>query len=265
MRSETWFEAVRPTLAVRGKKVLFLSTPKGRNWFYDIFELGRSSDNENYKSYQGTSMDTPFISEEEIDDAKKTLPPSIYKQEYMAEFIDDGGEVFSDINRNTFDRYPVPSGTMYCGIDIGRINDFTVATIMDSSGNVIDIYRNNKLQWAELVDDLLAFIRKYNAVTLIEVNSTGDVVFEQLNAKYNNIEPFVTTNKTKQEVIEGLVLDFNNQAIKVPSKQLFEPLVNELGYFTFEYNPKTRSIKYGHPSGLHDDTVISLALIVYVD
>ena len=263
MRSETWFEAVRPTLAVRGKKVLFLSTPKGRNWFYDIFELGRSSDNENYKSYQGTSMDTPFISEEEIDDAKKTLPPSIYKQEYMAEFIDDGGEVFSDINRNTFDKYPVPSGTMYCGIDIGRINDFTVATIMDSSGNVIDVYRNNKLQWAELVDDLLAFIRKYNAVTLIEVNSTGDVVFEQLNAKYNNIEPFVTTNKTKQEVIEGLVLDFNNQAIKIPSKQLFEPLVNELGYFTFEYNPKTRSIKYGHPSGLHDDTVISLALANY--
>lgn len=266
MRSETWFEAVRPTLAVRGKKVLFLSTPKGRNWFYDIFQLGNSVDNDNYKSYQGTSMDTPFISKEEIDDAKKTLPPNIYRQEYMAEFIDDGGEVFSNIDRCTFENYrdyPAPNGQMYCGIDIGRINDYTVATIMDKEGRVVSVYRNNKLQWAELVNDLLTFIRKYNAITLIEVNSVGDVVFEQLKSKYNNIEPFITTNKSKQEVIEGLILDFNDGNIQIPSKELFQPLYDELGYFTYEYNPKTRSIKYGHPNGLHDDCVISLALVNY--
>lgn len=263
MRPETWYEAVRPTLAVRGKKVLFLSTPKGRNWFHDIFELGNSVDYDNYKSYRGTSLDTPFISEEEINDAKKTLPPNIFKQEYMAEFIDDGGEVFSNISDNTFEQYPTPNGTLYCGIDIGRVNDYTVATIIDSQGNIIDIYRNNKLQWAELVNDLHNFIRKYNAVTLIEVNSVGDVVYEQLKAKYNNIEPFITSNKSKQEVIEGLILDFNNQAIKIPSKKLFQPLYDELGYFTYEYNPKTRSIKYSHPPGLHDDTVISLALANY--
>ena len=265
MRSETWFEAVRPTLAVRGKKCLFLSTPKGRNWFYDIYELGNSIDNENYNSYRGTSMDTPYISKDEIDDAKKTLPPNIFKQEYMAEFIDDGGEVFSNIDKNTYKwgSKQEHSGQLYCGIDIGRVNDFTVATIMDSRGKVIDIYRNNKLQWADLISDLHSFIRNYNAVTLIEVNSVGDVVFEGLNAVYPNISPFVTTNKSKQEIIEGLVLDFNSNNILIPSKDSFQPLYDELGYFTFEYNPKTRSIKYGHPSGLHDDTVISLAIANY--
>ena len=263
MRPETWYEAVRPTLAVRGKKVLFLSTPKGRNWFHDLFELGNSIDYDNYKSYKGTSKDTPFISEEEINDAKKTLPPSIFKQEYMAEFIDDGGEVFQNINNNTFEQYPSPNGTLYCGIDIGRVNDYTVATIIDSQGNIIDIYRNNKLQWAELVNDLHKFISKYNAVTLIEVNSVGDVVYEQLKSKYNNIEPFITSNKSKQEAIEGLILDFNEGNVRIPSKKLFQPLYDELGYFTFEYNPKTRSIKYSHPPGLHDDTVISLALANY--
>jgi len=263
MRVETWSEAVRPTLAVRGKKVLFLSTPKGKNWFYDIFELGNSSDYPNYKSYKGTSMDTPFISEEEIDDARQTLPPNVFKQEYMAEFIDDGGEVFSNINNNTFDKYPAKQGQLYCGIDLGRVNDFTVATVVDKQGNVIDIYRNNKLQWSELVADLLTFIRRYNCVTLIEVNSIGDVVFEQLKSKYNNIQPFVTTSKSKQEVIEGLILDFNEGNVKIPSKKLFQPLYDELGYFTYEYNPKTRSIKYTHPSGLHDDCVISLCLANY--
>ena len=263
MRPETWFEAVRPTLSVRGKKVLFLSTPKGKNWFYDLFKLGDSPDNPNYKSYKGSSYDTPFISEEEINDAKQTLPANIFKQEYLAEFLDDGGEVFSNIDINSFNEYPKPNGTLYCGIDLGRMEDYTVATIMDSGGNVIDIYRNNKQQWSSLVDDLTSFIRKYNAVTLIEVNSIGDVVFEQIKSKYNNINAFVTTNKTKQEIIEGLILDFNQNNIKIPSKQLFQPLYSELGYFTYEYNPKTRSVKYGHPNGLHDDTVISLALANY--
>jgi len=263
MRGETWYEAVRPTLAVRGKKVLFLSTPKGKNWFYDLFKLGESVDHPNYKSYRGSSMDTPFIVKEEIDDARKTLPEQIYKQEYMAEFIDDGGEVFSGLDNNTFDNYPAKTGTVYCGIDVGRVDDYTVATIMDTNGNVLDIYRNNKQQWATLVNELYSFITKYNAVTCIEVNSTGDVIYEQLKSKYNNINAFVTTNKTKQEIIEGLILDMNEKTVMIPSKQLFPPLYSELSTFTYEYNPKTRSIKYGHPTGLHDDTVISLALANY--
>ena len=263
MRREVWDEAVRPTLAVRGKKVLFLSTPKGKNWFYDIFKLGESSDHENYVSYKGTSMDTPFISEEESDDAKKTLPENVFKQEYQATFIDDGGEVFSNVDGCVYDGYPEPVGKLYCGIDLGRQNDYSVATIMDSNGNVIDVYRNNKQQWSSLVSELTAFIRKYNATTYIEVNSIGDVVYEQIKSKYNDIKPFVTTNKSKQEVIEGLILDINEANIGIPSKELFSPLYDELSYFTFEYNPKTRSIKYGHPNGLHDDCVISLALANY--
>ena len=263
MRGEVWYEAIRPTLAVRGKKVLFLSTPKGKNWFHDLFKLGESVDYPNYKSYKGTSLDTPFISKEEIDDAKKTLPENVFKQEYMATFIEGGGEVFTGIDKCTYDEYPRGEGQLYCGIDLGKQNDYSVATIMDKHGNVLDIYRNNKQQWADLVNDLTSFIRKYNANTLIEVNSVGDVVYEQIKAKYNNIEPFITTNKSKQEVIEGLILDFNEQNVRIPSRKLFSPLYDELGYFTYDYNPKTRSVKYGHPNGLHDDCVISLALTNY--
>ena len=44
---------------------------------------------------------------------------------------------------------------------------------------------------------------------------------------------------------------------------LFAPLLSELEVFTYQYNPKTRSIRYGHPTGLHDDCVISLAIVNY--
>jgi hypothetical protein len=95
------------------------------------------------------------------------------------------------------------------------------------------------------------------------VNSIGDVIYEEIKNRYRDIHPFTTTNKSKQELIEGLILDFNEGGIHIPSKNLFNPLYQELETFTYDYNPKTRSIKYGHPTGLHDDCVISLALANY--
>ena len=263
MKGEAYFEAIRPTLAVKGKKVLFLSTPKGKNWFYDLYNLGLTDDNKNYKSYKGSSYDTPYISEEEINDAKRTLPEGVFRQEFMAEFLDGGGEVFSNINKNTFDKFTSKEGKVFCGIDLGRLEDYTVATFMDSQGKVIDVYRKNQTDWGTLVNDLVTKLKEHDAVGLIEVNSIGDVIYEQIKKKYRNIHPFVTNNKTKQEIIEGLILDFNEGNIHIPSRDLFSPLYDELEYFTYDYNPKTRSIKYGHPTGLHDDCVISLALTNY--
>lgn len=263
MKNETWSEAVRPTLAVRGKKVLFLSTPKGKNWFYELFNLGLSSDYEDYISYYGSSYDTPYINPKELIDAKKTLPENVYKQEYLAEFIDGGGEVFSNINSYTFDKYPSPQGQIYAGIDLGRHEDYTVITCMDGSGNVVDIYRTNKREWRVIIEDLLKILKQHKAIGLIEVNSVGDVIYEQLKSKYKDIHPFTTTSKTKQELIEGLILDLNEGNLMIPSKKVFNPLYQELETFTYDYNPKTRAIKYGHPTGLHDDCVISLALANY--
>ena len=261
MKEQAWQEAIRPTLSVRGKKVLFLSTPKGKNWFYKMYNLGKGGDNENYKSYRGSSFDTPFIDEKEILDAEKTLPRSIYEQEYLATFINDGGEVFTNIK--TFSTYPQPEGQIYCGIDLGRQVDYSVALFMDSKGRVIDTYRNNKSSWGEMVEDISKKINKYEAITLVEVNSIGDVIYEQLKNKVKSIYPFVTSNKSKQEIIEGLILDFNSDMIHIPSQELFSPLYNELNTFTYQYSQKTRSIKYGAPEGLHDDCVMSLALTNY--
>tara|TARA_R110000796_G_scaffold39353_2_gene98227 strand:+ start:83 stop:760 length:678 start_codon:yes stop_codon:yes gene_type:complete len=91
MRNEAWAEAIRPVFAVRGKKILFISTPKSKNWFYDMFQLGLNMDHPRYKSYTGSSYDTPYIDPEEISDAQKTLPKAIFQQEYLASFIDNGG------------------------------------------------------------------------------------------------------------------------------------------------------------------------------
>ena len=263
MKPDAWTEAIRPTLVVRGKKVVFISTPKGKTEFYDLYQLGQSPDYPNYRSYKATIYETPFIAPEEIEDAKRTLPENIFKQEYMAEFLDSGGEVFSNLNRISLDQWPKPQGKIYCGIDAGRAEDFTVATFMDSQGQVVEIYRQNQQDWSIMIADILKLIKKWNATVMIEVNSIGDVLFEMLKKDWQDTHPFITSAKSKNEIIEGLILDVNQQAIRIPSKTLFEPLTFEMETFTYTYNPKTRNVSYGHPSGLHDDTVLSLAITNY--
>ena len=263
MKEDAWKEAIRPVFMVKGKKVLFISTPKGKSWFYELFQLALSPDYGNYRAYTGTSYDTPYISREEIEDAKKTLPVNVFEQEYLAKFIDSGGEVFSGLDKNLMTRYPQPQGKVYCGIDLGKQEDFTVATFMDSQGQVVDIYRANAQEWTKMTNEILQRIQKWSATVLIEVNSIGDVIYEQIKARWADTHPFVTTSKSKNEIIEGLILDMNESTVRIPNGELFPWLLGELEVFTYNYNPKTRNISYGHPTGLHDDCVISLALVNY--
>ena len=263
MANEAFREAIEPVALVRGQRVILISTPKGRNFFYDLYQLGLSPDNTNYKSYAGKSADSPYISDEAITEAKRTLPPKVFKQEYEAEFIDGGGEVFSDLDLITVPQWPKKSGKVYCGIDVGRAEDYTVATFIDQSGNVIDIYRNNNINWSDMVTDIVAKAREYDAQCMIEVNGVGDPIFEQIRRLWPACEPFTTSNRSKQEIIEGLILDVNERGIKIPNHDLFPSLYHEMQIFTYDYSPKTRTIRYGHPQGMHDDTVMSLAIANY--
>ena len=263
IKDDAWPEAIKPTLLVRGKKVVIASTPKGKNWFYQLAMLGKSSDHPQYAFYKGTSYDTPFISMEEIEEAKRTVPENVFKQEYMAEFLDGGGEVFTNLPAIEFNQWPNPTGQIYAGLDIGRARDFTVCTFMSANGDVVEIYRNNKDSWNKITQDVLELIKKYNANVLVETNGVGDPIYSNIKDVWQNTHPFTTTSKSKNEIVEGLILDVNERNIAIPSKRLFEPLQSEMEVFTYTYNPKTRSVKYGHPNGLHDDTVLATCLANY--
>jgi hypothetical protein len=63
---------------------MFIGTPKGRNWFYDLYNLGQEETDEDWKSWHFTTKDNPLIDPSEIESAKKTLSSFAFKQEYMA-------------------------------------------------------------------------------------------------------------------------------------------------------------------------------------
>ena len=155
---------------------------------------------------------------------------------------------------------PQPMVKYYAGIDLGRQNDFTVLTILDQYGQVCFVYRERRNNWSNIVDSIVYYLRKYNAKAVVEVNSIGDVIFEQIKKQYNRIEPFQTTSHSKQEIINNLIVSINDHTLILPTKELFEPLDTELKVYTFEYSTKSRNVKYFAPPGFHDDCVMSLAM-----
>jgi hypothetical protein len=263
IKDNVWSTVLRPTVLVRGKKVLFISTPKGKNWFYEVATRGQNEDYPQYKTFQGTSFDSPYISVEELNEAKMSLPPSIYQQEILAEFISDGGEVFSNLKTNcTLTSYPpkVSGEKYYAGLDIGRANDYTVLTILNSKGEVVRILRERQNVWNVIISEVVKVLREYNPRVYVEINGIGDPIYEQIRKQYSQADPFITTNDSKQHIIEELILGLNEEKVRLPTQDLNPDLYRELSVFTYEYSPKTRRVKYGAPSSFHDDCVISLAL-----
>jgi phage FluMu gp28-like protein len=263
IKDNVWMEVLRPTVLVHGKKVLFISTPKGKNWFYTVAMRGNSSDTPQYKTFHATSFDSPYITKEELDEARLSLPENIYRQEILAEFIDDGGEVFGNLKLTSVMSSYSPfesSEKYYAGIDFGRQNDYTVMIILNSQGKVVDFYRERQKSWDIILSELLVKLRKWRPMTFAEVNSIGDVLYENLRKQYPQLQPFVTSNDSKQNLIEDLIMAMNESKLNLPSETLNPDLYKELSVFTYEYSPKTRKVKYGAPSGFHDDCVIALAL-----
>jgi len=251
-KEQAWTEVLRATVLVRGKKVLFLSTPKGKNWFYTLHNL--SGVNDQYKSFTMTSYDNPLINPREIDDARLTLPDNVFRQEYLADFIDGGAGVFKEVKVN---RAPIISQVCYAGIDLGRADDYTVLTILNERGQMIFCQRWRHQSWQFIINELYLVLTKFKPKAYIEVNSIGDVVYEQLVKMYKDLKPFYTDSISKQEIIEGLQVSIQNEQFSILD---LDWLKQEFELYTFEYSAKSRVIKYSAPSGFHDDGVMSCAI-----
>lgn len=252
-RKELWDEVLSATVLVKGKKVLFISTPKGKNHFHSLYM--RPNYDERYKSFTFTSYENPMIDPREIDERRASLPEYVFKQEYLAEFIDGGTGIFKNVRECLG---VGTSGRNFGGLDIGRADDYTVLTILNEKKEMIHCERWRQMEWVNIIEKVAALITKYNAMTAVEVNNQGDVFFELLQKKCRNlIYPHVTTSKTKPIMIEDLAVAFEDKSVQILN---IDWLIDELENFTFTYNNKTRSVQYSAPAGMHDDSVISLAL-----
>ena len=257
---EAWSHALRPALSDRLGRALFISTPKGRNWFWRLWQLGQE-DGAEWQSWMFTSYDNPHIEASEIDAAKAILPERVFLQEYMAEFIDDAGGVFRGVMQaaTATEQAGRISGHDYViGVDWGKHNDFTVLAVIDMAmSELCYLDRFNQIDYAVQTSRLKALASRFQPVTIIaESNAMGEPIIEQLQRDGLPVQAFKTTNATKTAVIDALAMAFEQGAIRILNDPV---LVGELQAYEMERLP-SGMLRYSAPEGMHDDTVIALAL-----
>ena len=259
MQKEAWTEAIRPSLSDRLGRALFISTPKGRNFFWELYQRGINGE-EGWQSWTFPTVNNPYIQASEIEAARRDLPEIIFRQEYLAEFIDDSGGVFRRVQEAATLKPQEPqAGRQYiAGVDVASSVDFTVVTVLDvETRSMVYMDRFNRVDYPVLISRLESVYKRYNLSSMIvESNSIGRPVIDELVTRGLNIIPFLTTSATKQGIIQNLQSAFENGQILV----LDEPvLVGELLSFESKRNA-SGSFSYSAPDGMHDDTVMSLAI-----
>lgn len=130
-----WQEVIRPTLSDTKGETLFISTPKGFNHFYDLYNLqDKDSD---YKSFHFTTYDNPNVPAEEVDKAKKELTENRFAQEYMADFRKQEGLVYKEFNRERHVTLDQPKSVVKVieGVDFGYTNPAAVVPIKVDADN----------------------------------------------------------------------------------------------------------------------------------
>lgn len=260
MHEDAWTQALRPALADRKGRALFISTPKGRNWFWRLWQLGQANDTE-WHSWRFSSYDNPHILPSEIDAARALLPDRVFRQEFLAEFIDDAGGVFRRVTEaaTAVEQSGAVSGHDYViGVDWGKHNDFTALAVMDiTTSELVHLDRFNQIDYAVQAGRLRALAQRFRPVSIIaESNAMGEPIIEQLQRDGLPVRPFKTTNATKAAAIDALALAFEQGAIRILPDVT---LIGELQAYEMERLP-SGALRYSAPDGMHDDTVMALAL-----
>lgn len=254
-----WEQFLFPTLASRKGNAIFISTPMGKNWFYEEWIKAK----EHNAAFNFPSYTNPTFSREEWDRAKNKLPEDIFKQEYEAAFLEDAAALFKGVKDciGPTDETPNPEHSYIMGVDLGKHNDFTVLTVLDTYNNhVVYIERFNKIDYNLQKERIKAVADKYHARVLVDSTGVGDPIYEDLRRENLMVEDYkYTGTKAKTNIIDKLSIFIQQKRITIPNHN---ELIDELESFGYTITD-SGTVKYSAPNGYHDDCVNSLALCVW--
>ncbi len=261
MPEGVWAEVVRPMLLTTQGGALFISSPNGNNWFWRMYQLGQDPTESDWGAFHFTSLQNPLIASSEFDAIQRTTPERIWREEYLAEFLDDDGQVFRRLRENaTAPLTPAfyPEHRYVMGVDWGRKNDYTALVVIDATTHdMVAFDRFNEIGWQHQRERLVRLAQAWGvAVIYAEENSIGSVNIEALQSEGLPVRPFVTTAKSKPEAILGLSHALETGELRLQANDV---LLNELTAYAMTRTPNG-TYRYGAPSGLHDDGVMALAL-----
>ena len=217
-----WQEVLRPTLTDTKGKGMFISTPKGFNHFYDLFNL-ELKDIE-FKSFHFSSYDNPYLPIEELNKAKTTLPQETFSQEYLADFTKTSGLVYKEFSRekHLYEELPAGEYEKLGGIDFGFKNPAGVLDIrlLKDKFYVEDEWYKRERTEEQIADYVKAY--KFNEVypdpenpSAIEVLKNKSINVREVIKGKDSVKSGI--NKVREAFVTGRLM-INKQCVNLISE-----------------------------------------------
>ena len=258
-----WNDILFPTIKVNGQKIIFVSTPLGKNnIFYEFFLRGEHKQTyHKWKSLKKTIYDDGLITNSEIEEIKQQIPHQSFQQEFMCEFLDDSTSFFVGFEK-CFDKYQYNNNIkQWIGIDLsGDGKDATILTKVNDKGQTkqFEINGNLDTKYREISN----IINQTNNLqgAYIEINGLGAPMFNEIKKLVkdkNKLHEWQTTNSSKERIISNLAVQIANKEVTfdIENKNLYV----EFGTFVSTYS-KSGNLILAAKAGNHDDRVMSLAI-----
>lgn len=268
VKQDVWEKILRAALSDKKGRALFISTPSGRNWFYDTFKLGQSEEDEEWKAWHFTTQDNETIDPKEIEAAKRTLSSFAFKQEYLSSFDTAGADLFKE---EWFKTAPEPQyGQYVVAIDLAgfeevgknagaskkRLDESAIAIVkIEDNGNWwVHKILHGRWDIRETAVNILKTIRDYEPISVgIERGALKNAVLPYLNDLmrknniYAHIQDLTHGNKKKVDRIvwslqgrmeHGRISfneeedweEFRDQIVMFPTSGVHDDLVDALSY-----------------------------------
>jgi hypothetical protein len=264
-KPEVYERVLRPILAANGGWIWFLGTPRFKDHFHRHAVYAKRR--EGWQYYHLGADTSGIIDDEELAEIQAQTPIDLFRQEYLAHFLDGDGAIFRNVQEVCTGAMEGPKygHTYTIGVDLARKMDFTVITVYDQSqSKVVYIERFNNVDWAFQRAKIEVVARKYASLgkpsrVVMDSTGVGDPICQDLRNEGLWIQSVTFTNKVKEEMIRALQIKFDHKEIVCPR---FSPLVDELEIFQATKS-QFGNFRYGAPAKMHDDCVFSLGLAVW--
>ena len=271
-----WEEDLRPALSDRAGRMVAISTPHRRNFFYDLYRKGCEERQTAYRSWQFSTMEgwrARFAkeperlkaAEAEWEQVVKDTPSNVFAQEYLGEFLENEGTMWRlDKLLRGHLRGPIQGRHYVAGVDVAHVNDWMATVVIErESRQVVALHRSRYRDWLIQKAEVLMTLAPYpNCQVLIDATGLGDPVAQDLQRAGLALEYVVFSPNLKKALVRNLSLAIDHGYLGCPDEPRTAWLKDELLAYK-EEKLASGDFRYGAPEGEHDDGVTALTLAAW--
>lgn len=283
------YDSTKTTTTVTRGPIIAISTPRGKNWFYaKCMEAKEEMEWAKKKGMQPTKMfitapstDNPLVSAAAVEEARRSMPERLFRQYYLAEFMDDGSVFmgYRECLNGPELQFDGPSclwisplysaGTVVIGADWAKTVDYTVFIAFDIvTHEMVGFQRFHKTPYTEAIRKLVLFAKKFSDVIIINHDKTGlgQVIDDQLAYTDLPYEGITFTNAIKALMVGQLITSIEHRSLSLPN---WPEMISELESYEVATNA-IGTMTYAAVPGKHDDIISAMmlahaALVQYSD